>query len=103
MTDVHWHCCTFSELTVDQLFDIFKLRQTVFVLEQNCLYPDIDDTDKKCHHLLGYIKEQLVAYLRIIPPAANDSNISIGRVVIAGSVRKLGLGRILMQNGINYL
>lgn len=100
---IHWLCLPFSELSVYQLFDVLKLRQDVFILEQACLYPDIDDKDKSSHHLLGYQDHRLIAVLRILPPGVSFDEPSIGRVVTDESVRKTGTGRKLMQQGIHML
>ena len=101
--DLVWLCRPFSELTTCQLYDVFKLRQAVFILEQKCLYPDIDQKDQQCHHLLGYRQTELVAYLRIIPAGLSYHEPSIGRVVVAQSARQSGCGRILMVEGIKEL
>ena len=105
MNDSHteWLCRPFSGLSVDQLFDLLKLRQDVFILEQTCLYPDIEDTDKACHHLLGYQQGELVAVLRIVPPGISYTEPSLGRIATAQSVRRSGIGRKLVQRGIQTL
>lgn len=100
---IQWVCLPFSELSVYQLFDLLKLRQDVFILEQTCLFPDIEDTDKVCHHLLGYQQDKLVAALRIVPPEVCYAEPSMGRVATARSVRKNGVGRELMLQGIRKL
>ena len=102
-SDVKWLCRPLSELNASQLFDLFKLRQDVFILEQRCLYPDIDNKDKDSVHLLGYQNEKLVAYLRIIPPGLSYQEASLGRVAVAECARKDGVGRILVQQGIKNL
>ena len=107
MTDqaisLSWQCCSFESLTAHQLFDILKLRQDVFVLEQHCLYPDIDVKDKISHHLMGYHQQQLAAYLRIVPPDVSYEYPSLGRVVIAESARQGGCGRQLVAQGIKAI
>lgn len=71
------------------------------MLEQQCLYPDIDDHDKQAIHLLGVNQEQeLVAYLRILAPGQHYAEPAIGRVVVAESVRGKGVGRKLIDEGI---
>ena len=100
---IHWVCLPFAELSVYQLFDLLKLRQDVFILEQTCLYPDIDAKDKVSHHLLGCQGDKLVAVLRILPPGVSFEEPSIGRVAVAESARKTGTGRKLMQQGIQKL
>ena len=100
---IRWLCLPFAELSVNQLYDIFKLRQDVFILEQTCLYPDIDGKDKRSHHLLGYLGEELVAVLRIVPPGLSYDEPSLGRIATIQSARKTGTGRRLVQQGIERL
>ena len=66
--NINWEFKNFSELTLESLYDIMRLRQEVFVLEQNCPYLDADGKDINSYHLLGYLNSELVAYLRIVKP-----------------------------------
>lgn len=91
----------FQELTVNELYDLLKLRSEVFVVEQNCIFLDQDDKDQKCHHLLLYSENQLVGYSRLVPAGLSYQEIAIGRVVSAPSVRGKGIGRIVMELSIN--
>ena len=88
----------FNELTVEELYEILKLRSAVFVVEQNCVYQDLDDVDKEAYHL--YLKErgEIVAYLRVIDKGKRLDEVSIGRVI--SLKRRCGLGTKLMQEGI---
>jgi len=102
-----WLTKDFSALSLNQLYDVLKLRVDVFVVEQTCFYPDLDgdkgllDRHPQTLHLLGYQAEQLVAYLRILPKGQNYlNNISIGRVVTAPQARGCGLGNELMTQGL---
>jgi ElaA protein len=75
----------------------------VFVVEQNCIYQDIDDKDRKGYHLLGFIENQLVACARILPVGISYADYcSIGRVCTKQTHRQLGLGKSLMQNAIQH-
>ncbi len=103
MLEIDWQTKTFNELTTDELFSILKLRQAIFVVEQECAYPDIDDTDKVALHFSGYIDEQLAAYVRLIKPGITYDYASIGRVVVAPQYRGSGLGRTLMLAAIEKL
>ena len=103
----NWQTKTFEELSLNQLYDVLKLRVDVFVVEQTCFYPDLDgekdllDRHPQTLHLLGYQAEQLVAYLRILPKGQNyPDNVSIGRVVTAPQARGGGLGHQLMTEGL---
>lgn len=91
---------TFNELTLTQLYDILQLRQDVFVLEQECLYRDIDGLDATSEHVFLYDDSQLVAYSRIY---AKQDMMHIGRVIIAKSHRGQSLARQMIQYCIDYL
>ncbi len=96
-----WITKSFRELTVDELYGILQLRAKVFVVEQNCPYQDLDDTDKKSWHLYGEENGKIVAYARLIPQNINYPEASIGRVVVDPSVRGRNVGKELMITGIN--
>ena len=101
MTKIIWHLKRFEQLSVHELFDVLKLRQQVFVIEQNCVYPDIDDTDKTAWHLLGYQGELLTAYSRIYQTEGDSYFAAIGRIVTDQTVRGLGVGKALMTESLN--
>ena len=88
----------FQQLTNYELYEILKLRATVFVVEQNCAYLDIDSVDINAYHV--YIKdgEEIVAYLRVIDKGARMDEVSIGRVISLR--RRQGLGTKVMLEGI---
>lgn len=92
----------FQDLTVDELYDLLRLRSEVFVVEQNCVFLDQDDKDQKCHHLMLFSEDQLVAYSRLVPAGLSYQEMAIGRVVTAPSVRGKGLGRVVMELSIDY-
>jgi ElaA protein len=75
----------------------------VFVVEQNCVFLDMDDKDQQCWHVGGWHEDRLVAYTRLVPPGLAYAEPSIGRVVTSPSVRKEGVGRKLMQYSIEKL
>jgi ElaA protein len=96
----------FIQLTLDELYEIMKLRQEVFVVEQNCPYLDADGIDPLSLHCMLINKEnnKLLAYTRIIPEnIVYQGYSSIGRVVSSPSIRGLGLGKVLMNNTIATL
>ena len=96
-----WTTKKLDELSTHTLFNILKLRQSVFIVEQECAYPDIDETDTTAQHLCGYNEEgELLAYARLIEPGVSYSQASIGRVVVATSARGLRLGEVLMQQAL---
>lgn len=103
-----WQAKTFTELSLDQLYDALKLRVDIFVVEQTCFYPDLDsekeqlDRHPQTIHLLGYHDEQLAAYLRILPKGQSYPDyVSIGRVVIGVNARGSGLGHELMTEALS--
>lgn len=94
-------CLPFAELTVAQLHAILKLRSEVFVVEQNCVFLDIDAVDAKAYHFFALDKEgNCIANARLIPAYVVYNYCSIGRVVTHAAYRKLGLGRQLMKQSI---
>lgn len=97
---INWIIKKFSELSPDELYKILQLRSEVFVVEQNCVFLDMDNKDQKCHHLMGWDKEDLVAYTRIVPPGVSYKEPSIGRVVSSPKQRGSGVGRQLMTKSI---
>ncbi len=100
---IEWQLKPFQQLTPDELYALMRLRQEVFVVEQNCPYLDADGKDFYSQHLLGYIKNQLAAYARIVPPGISYEEVSIGRVVTSGQFRKLGFGKELMKKAIGEI
>jgi len=101
---IEWQWSSFADLAVADLYEMLALRQQVFVLEQTCLYPDIDGLDPDAHHLLGWRtvdgKRELAATLRCLAPGAKYDEMSLGRVVTSPSARGTGLGRELVAQGI---
>ena len=103
--EVNWTLKTFAELTLDELYALLRLRNEVFIVEQNCPFPDLDGKDQLCYHVLGFSEDDgsLVAYTRIVPPGAIYDFVSIGRVATALRVRRYGLGRELMRRSIELV
>ncbi len=87
----------FNDLTVSELYDILKLRVSVFVLEQSCLYQELDDMDKNAFHLWFSDEEGISAYLRVLPQSV-WGEVSIGRVISVK--RRQGLGSLILAEGI---
>lgn len=90
----------FSALTPDALYAALALRQRVFVVEQRCVYLDADGRDAVARHLLGWERERLVAYARVLPPGGRFVEHAIGRVVVAPEARGRGIARALMERAI---
>jgi ElaA protein len=99
---MRWYCLAFSDLNVDQLFELLKLRADVFVVEQNCVYHDLDHHDRnpQTRHLLGFEGKILVTYLRLLPPNTTYSECAIGRLVVHPNYRQQGNAHLLLKQGI---
>lgn len=88
---------TFKELSLDELYGILQLRSEVFVVEQDCVYQDLDGKDEKALHVIGIEKNNVVAYSRIFKPGDYFREAAIGRVVVRKSERKYGYGHIILE------
>jgi len=93
----------FNELTIDQLYELLQLRSQVFVVEQDCVYQDIDSKDQKSLHILGLKNNKIIAYTRIFKPGDYFNEASIGRVVVAENERKFKYGHQIMKASINAI
>lgn len=98
--EIHWKIKSFESLSVLELYDILKLRSAIFVVEQNCVYLDLDGKDKVALHLLGEFEGKIVAYSRLFKPGISFDNASIGRVVVDANFRSRKWGHDLMQEAI---
>nr|WP_319271657.1 GNAT family N-acetyltransferase [uncultured Draconibacterium sp.] len=93
----------FSELTTNELYDILQLRAEIFVVEQDCVYNDIDGLDKNAIHQFMEKDGQIVAYSRLLKPGTRFNDYSIGRVAVKESVRGTGLGIQMMEEAKRYI
>ena len=80
-----WHA--WSGLTPDVLYAFLRLRSAIFVVEQDCVFPEMDGRDPQCEHLCGWDGATLTAYLRLVPPGVCTPEVALGRVVVAQSAR----------------
>lgn len=94
---------TFQDLTNDELYAILQLRSEVFMVEQNCVYQDLDGKDQKALHLLGFKDSKIVAYTRIFGPGDYFKEASIGRVVVSKSERQHKYGYDIMEASIKSI
>ena len=94
---------SFNELTISEIYQILRLRSEVFVVEQDCVYQDVDDKDQKAIHLFFTDENKVVAYARIFKPGYYFKNASIGRVVVKETHRKDKLGHQLMKESIKAI
>lgn len=94
---------SFKDLTLFDLYDILKLRSEVFVVEQNCVYQDIDDKDQKAIHVILKQNDSIIGYTRIFKPGDYFKDASIGRVVIRLNDRHRDLGTLIMKASIQAI
>jgi ElaA protein len=94
-------CKPFNSLTVKELYTILRLRSEIFVVEQNCVFLDMDNKDQSCQHLMLYHNKELMAYARIVPPGLSYEQASIGRIVSSSAARGKGFGKQLLQLAID--
>ncbi len=95
-----WTIKPFRELSGAEVYDILRLRSEVFVVEQECIFQDMDNLDQSADHLQAKIGEELVATARILKPGIAFEEASIGRVVSSPRYRKRGIGIALMEKAI---
>ncbi|MGC2201619.1 MAG: GNAT family N-acetyltransferase [Stellaceae bacterium] len=90
----------FEDLSTEALYELLQFRQNIFVVEQRSVYPDLDGLDQGAWHLLLRVESELRGYLRLLPVAASQPSVRIGRVAVAPSLRRRGLGRVLMDEAL---
>ena len=90
----------FNQLSLEQLYRILQLRSEIFVVEQNCVYQDLDYKDQKSLHVFGVKKDKIIAYTRIFKPGDYFKEASIGRVVVDKKERENQYGHDLMKASI---
>ena len=93
----------FNELSIKELYAILQLRSEVFVVEQDCVYQDIDYKDQKAFHVLGIKEEKIIAYARIFNSGDYFSKPSIGRIIVKENQRKYKYGFQLVEESIQYI
>lgn len=101
--NLQWKIKRFETLSVSELYKLLQLRSEVFVVEQNCVYQDIDGKDEKALHLIGEDNGEIVAYARLFKPHDYFEEASIGRVVVRETSRAQKLGHILMREAIQLI
>ena len=104
--NIRWTCQAFDALTPAELYALLRLRSEVFVVEQNCVFLDLDNSDAQAMHLIGHAPgdiAEVVAYARCFGPGVKYAEASIGRVVTAPQARAGGLGHVLMREAVRAL
>ncbi len=105
-SDLTWTDCDFDDLTVRQVHSLLKLRQQIFIIEQTCIFPDIDGLDPVCRHVIACDGDDVLAAARIVAPGVDPDHAeqgdrpAIGRVVTSDLLRGQGVGREVMQRAI---
>ncbi len=94
---------SFDELKNTELYQLLKLRTDVFVVEQNCPYPELDNKDLQAIHVFRFIDNDIVAVGRILPPGTSYDEWSLGRIATHANQRGKGLGRDLMNSIMQYM
>jgi ElaA protein len=104
LSELIWHGKQFSDLNAESLYQFLRLRSEVFVVEQDCIYQDIDNNDLDATHVYAITKiepnAQVIAYARILRPEQKYPNASIGRIVTSPDFRGLGLGKVLVERSV---
>jgi len=90
----------FDELRLPALYAMLRLRAEVFVVEQECVYADVDGLDPEAHHLLGWDEQRLVACARVFPP--RQGRVRVGRILVAPACRGDGAGHRLVEEVLQY-
>ena len=93
----------FYELSHDELYDILQLRSEIFVVEQQCIYNDLDGLDKEAVHQFFKKEGKIIACSRLLHPGTRFPEFSIGRVVVKHSERNTGLGKAMMEEAKNFM
>jgi len=101
--DLHWCWYALENMKPVLLYDLLALREAIFVVEQACIYHELDGLDKIAKHLLVTQKETVVACLRVLPPGVTGDRVRIGRVAVSSTWRKRGLARLVVQNAIESI
>ncbi len=101
--DIKFEVKRFDELSIKELYKILRLRAEIFVVEQDCVYQDIDNKDQKAIHVIGYKDEDIVAYTRLFDAGDYYENASFGRVLVSEKERKYGYGHDLIKVSIKAI
>jgi ElaA protein len=99
--DLQWRWYALEDMKPGRLYDMLALREAIFVVEQTCVYQELDGLDKTAGHLLALKNDMVVACLRVLPPDENEQRIRIGRVAVSSGCRKRGVARQMMQAAID--
>ncbi len=100
---LEWKVLKFNEFTLDELYDLLQLRSQIFVVEQDCVYLDMDGKDRKAIHVLGFKGKKLCAYARLFDKGEYFDFCSLGRVIVDEKERQFAYGHKLMEVSIKAI
>jgi ElaA protein len=100
-TKLRWHWNTLEQMDPGPLYDLLAFRESIFVVEQNCAYLELDGLDKTALHLQVLEDQKVVACLRLLPPDEGETRVRIGRVAVSIEWRMCGLAAVMMQRAID--
>ena len=100
---MEWIIKRFDQLTTLELYELLKVREEVFVMEQECLYHDLDSKDFNATHMFALEDNQMVCYLRVLDKGVSYDEVSIGRVLTKPAYRRKGYGEQIMARAIDYI
>ena len=102
-SNLHWCWQSLESMKPVILYDMLALREAIFVVEQSCIYQELDGLDKTAYHLLVMQEDTVIACLRVLPPGVAGDRVRIGRVAVSRRWRKQGLARLMVQNAITKI
>ncbi len=101
--EIHWKISAFESLPPEEIYALLRLRSEVFVVEQQCVFLDLDGMDSNAIHLTGWSQGELAAYARLFDKGLVGPYLSVGRVVVPKNLRRSGIGKLLMAQAIKTL
>lgn len=97
---VEWRWIRMAEMQPELLYDLLAFRESIFVVEQTCVYQELDGRDKTALHYIGLRDAMVIACLRLLPPTVKETRVRIGRVAVAADLRKLGLAASMVRQAV---
>jgi ElaA protein len=97
---LEWHWFRMADMQPELLYDLLAFRESIFVVEQTCVYQELDGRDKTALHYLGLRDARVIACLRLLPPTVKETRVRIGRVAVASDWRKLGLAASMVRHAV---
>ena len=99
--DLRWNWFKLEQMKPVLLYDMLAMRESIFVVEQSCIYQELDGLDKIAWHLLAIENEAVVACLRLLPAHGQEVRVRIGRVAVSQAWRKQGMARLMMRKAVD--